>query len=197
MSGNMSPSRGSGIERGLTFGPGTADKGGMGSSWARESAQAGAGRSSDRERGQALVEFALILPLFVVLLVGLVQFGVGLNYWLDLNRLANQGVRWAVVNCNPASAGVCEAADGTQNIELAIKDQRTSGGNTITKSKVCYETTKSVGQPLTVSLEAPFGFRQILDLEWMTLRAKASMRIEQNLTNPALANGIVDKCSSP
>ena len=129
MKGNMGPSRGSGIKRGLTFEPQGADKRRMGSSWLPGHAQASAERS--RERGQALVEFALIVPLFLVLVIGMVQFGVGLNYWLDLNRLANQGARWAVVNCNPASAKVCEMKNApfTPNIEEAIKEQRTSKGS--------------------------------------------------------------------
>ncbi len=53
------------------------------------------------ERGQAMVEFAIIAPLFVALVAGVIQFGVALNYWLDLQRLANQGARWAVVNRYP------------------------------------------------------------------------------------------------
>ena len=67
----------------------------MGSSWRTRRAHGRAERS--RERGQALVEFALIVPLFLIIVVGIIQFGVGLNYWLDLNRIANQGARWAVV----------------------------------------------------------------------------------------------------
>ena len=55
----------------------------------------------DRESGQALVEFALILPLFLMIVVGIIQFGVGLNFWLDMQRIANQGARWAVVNEYP------------------------------------------------------------------------------------------------
>src|SRR5918992_2099973 len=114
MKGSMSPSRGSGIARGLTFEPESADRKGMGSSWRLPGTQPRV--DSSRERGQALVEFALILPLFLILVVGLIQFGVGLNFWLDLNRLANQGARWAVVNCNPASAKVCETSGGTVDI---------------------------------------------------------------------------------
>jgi TadE-like protein len=196
MEGNMGPSRGSGIERGLTFEPESADNGRMGSSWAPRHAHASAERS--RERGQALVEFALIVPLFLLLVVGVVQFGVGLNYWLDLNRLANQGARWAVVNCQPASAGVCRTKNTpqTDHIELAIAEQRTSGGNLPTV-KVCYETTRNVGQPLTAYLQSEFGFKQILNLPSITLNARATMRIEQPLTSPALAPGKVDRCDQP
>ena len=40
------------------------------------------------ESGQAMVEFALILIPLLILVVGIIQFGIGLNYWLDMNRLA-------------------------------------------------------------------------------------------------------------
>ena len=52
----------------------------------------------DRESGQAMVEFALILFPLLLLVVGIIQFGIALNYWLDMQRIANQGARWAVVN---------------------------------------------------------------------------------------------------
>jgi hypothetical protein len=200
MKGNMSPGRGSGMEkRGLRFGPLRADKAHMGWSWEPGNAHAA---SSLRERGQALVEFALIVPLFVILVLGLIQFGVGLNYWLDLNRLANQGARWAVVNCNPASANVCRTKNAPQvdNIEAALKEQRTSRFNNMTV-KVCTETPgsggRSPGQPLTVLMETPLAFKQLLNLPGITIRGRATMRIEQNLTHPALAPAIVGDCASP
>ena len=73
----------------------SADKGSMVSEVHENASRQG--RRRDRESGQALVEFALILPLFILLVVGIIQFGVGLNYWLDMQRIANQGARWGVV----------------------------------------------------------------------------------------------------
>ena len=52
----------------------------------------------DRESGQATIEFALILIPLLILVGGIIYFGIGLNYWLDMNRVANQGARWAAVN---------------------------------------------------------------------------------------------------
>ena len=40
-------------------------------------------RRKDRESGQAMVEFALILLPLLLLVAGIIQFGIGLNYWLD------------------------------------------------------------------------------------------------------------------
>ena len=91
-----------------------------------------------RERGQALVEFALIAPLFLLVVVGIIQFGIGLNYWLDLNRIANQGARWAVVNCNPASTGVC---DPTLRPDERSRTTSTSGGNDATATVCLHEAT--------------------------------------------------------
>ena len=45
-----------------------------------------------------MVEFALILFPLLLLVAGIIQFGIGLNYWLDMQRIANQGARWAAVN---------------------------------------------------------------------------------------------------
>ena len=50
------------------------------------------------ESGQAATEFALILIPLLIVVGGIIYFGIGLNYWLDMNRVANQGARWASVN---------------------------------------------------------------------------------------------------
>ena len=89
----------------LRFKAKSADKGSMVSA-VREKTSRGA-RRRERESGQALVEFALILPLFLMIVVGVIQFGVALNFWLDMQRLANQGARSAAVNCGPAAGNQC------------------------------------------------------------------------------------------
>ncbi len=54
-------------------------------------------------RGQATVEFALVLPILLLLIGGGIQFGLAFNYWLDLNHIASEGARWASVNRLPAT----------------------------------------------------------------------------------------------
>jgi Flp pilus assembly protein TadG len=41
------------------------------------------------QRGQALVETALAVPLLLLLIVGMVDFGRAYNYAYDLTHLAN------------------------------------------------------------------------------------------------------------
>jgi TadE-like protein len=53
------------------------------------------------ERGTALAELALVLPLLLVLLLGMVDLGKAFNEWIDETHLANEGARLASVNYCP------------------------------------------------------------------------------------------------
>jgi Flp pilus assembly protein TadG len=48
-------------------------------------------------RGQSLVEFALILPVFLAVLGGILDFGMMLNSRLTLINAIREGARWAAV----------------------------------------------------------------------------------------------------
>jgi len=182
----MSPSRGSGGSRGLTFERTCADKTRMRSSWAPETAPVDAVAGDvarPRESGQALIEFALIAPLFLLLVVGIIQFGIGLNYWLDLNRIANQGARWAVVDKYPNCNGTVGTPGCTSpnTLKAHLESEPVSGGLQPTAT-ICFEPgtlVGQVGQPLTVRVESDFTFLPIMDLGTIRLRGKATMRIEQ------------------
>lgn len=53
--------------------------------------------SSARERGAAAVEFAIILPLLVVLVFGIVQFALAYNRAQGLHAAAREGARVAAL----------------------------------------------------------------------------------------------------
>jgi Flp pilus assembly protein TadG len=164
-------------------------------------------RREDRERGQAMVEFALILFPLLILVAGVIQFGIGLNFWLDENRIANQGARFAVVNqwpgCDRTVAAdgcvntpTCGAAPTNQSLVNYLECQAISKGlrNSVTVT-VCYPNDGDaandgeVGTPVRVRLEAPFKFVPILNIGTIKLRGSAEMRLEQDQTNtfPLLA----------
>jgi hypothetical protein len=55
------------------------------------------------EKGQSFVEFTLVLPIALVLILGVVDLGRATSYWLDSSHLANEGARAAAVqSCPPA-----------------------------------------------------------------------------------------------
>jgi Flp pilus assembly protein TadG len=47
-----------------------------------------------RERGAALMEFALVLPIIVVLMLGIITGGISLNRSISLNNAAREGARY-------------------------------------------------------------------------------------------------------
>ncbi len=143
-----------------------------------------------------MTEFAIILFPLLIIVAGIVQFGIGLNFWLDMNRIANQGARWAVVdawpNCPRTQNGACTGTTiGPGNsLETYLLRQATSQGlrNNVTIT-VCYPDDGDaqtqpgeLGTPVRVRLESPFKFVPILGLGTLTLRADATMRLENRYT---------------
>lgn len=129
------------------------------------------------QQGAVLVEFALVLPVLLLLLLGMVEFGRAFNYWIDENHLANVAARWAAVNGNPESGGgslaesILAEADTSQLQEGA---------------EVCIVNLGEgkVGEPVeaTVSYDydwTPFISEAIGGITTTTLTGSATMRIEQ------------------
>jgi Flp pilus assembly protein TadG len=141
-----------------------------------------------------MVEFALILMPLLLLVTGIIQFGIGLNFWLDMNRIANQGARFAAVNCgSQATPPQC-----TPSLQAWLVDQTLSRGNNPTVA-ICYESmtgtfggsvSPTVGDPVTVRLKQPFTLVPLLNIT-VDLKASTTMRLEQRpskggLTSPPL-----------
>src|SRR6266516_4841154 len=55
------------------------------------------------QRGQSMVEFAIIVPLLLDVLLGIVQFGVVYNNWVSLTDGARAGARKAAVSRTDAN----------------------------------------------------------------------------------------------
>ena len=153
------------------------------------------------ECGQAMVEFALILFPLLLLVVGILQFGIGLNYWLDEQRIANQGARWAVVNAWPGCARTapansctavpaCTSAPTNTTLQNYLTCQAITQGlrNSVSVS-ICYpddgdaSNDGAVGSPVRVRVQTPYKFVPLLGLGTITLRGSATMRLEQT-TDP-------------
>jgi TadE-like protein len=156
-------------------------------------------RGSDRERGQALVEFALIVPLFLMIVVGIIQFGVALNFWLDLQRIANQGARWAAVNCGQSAvdpgSDPCLPSSGPANLSQRLREDIISQGNDPKEVDVCYiadDGEADAGDSVRVRLTTEYVFFGITgflnDSSGLSidLHADATMRLEQAPSSTAL-----------
>lgn len=60
-------------------------------------------RFRDTEVGQSLVEFTMILPIFLLMLFAMVDFGRGFYTWLIVTNAAREGARVAAVQSDAAT----------------------------------------------------------------------------------------------
>ncbi len=116
----------------------------------RSGTATGAGDNRD-PAGQSLVEFALILPILILIVLGVMNFGYGFAARASLVNAAREGARYAMVNPTDA-AGICgrvvetaslaqpelsmitvsyqnsEHESGVERIELTCADEGLDGG---------------------------------------------------------------------
>jgi hypothetical protein len=137
-----------------------------------------------------MVEFVLVAPLLFLIVGGIVQVALALNYWLDLQRIANQGARWAVVAQYPLEDGtMCKASspcadepEDEDSLQSVLGRQAQSDGLKPAVS-ICFpaeDGRHNVGDPVRVRLDTDFTFIPILGIGTVTLGADAEMRIEQH-----------------
>jgi Flp pilus assembly protein TadG len=83
----------------------------------------------DDGTGQASVEFALALPVVVVMAIGLVLVGVAVRNELAVEFAAREGARAAAVSANPGDAATLAATRATR---LPIEVATSSDASTVT-----------------------------------------------------------------
>jgi Flp pilus assembly protein TadG len=75
------------------------------------------------ERGQSLVEFALALPILVLLLFAVIQFGIVFNNYVTLTDATRAGARKAAVGRQQSNpVGVCQTAIRNSATDLNQSD---------------------------------------------------------------------------
>jgi Flp pilus assembly protein TadG len=59
-------------------------------------------RGEAGEKGQAVAEFALIIPIFLLLVFAIVDFGMGFHAWITVTNAAREGARLGAVGGSQA-----------------------------------------------------------------------------------------------
>ena len=77
--------------------------------------------SKASERGAVAVEFALLAPVLVMILLGIMEFGRAYNVQVSLSSAAREGVRVMAINNNPAAARTAVKNAATQ-LQPALTD---------------------------------------------------------------------------
>ena len=90
-----------------------------------------------RERGQSMVEMALVLPLFLVIVMATVDFGWALRSYIVVTNAAREGARDGVVGASEADikATVVDKSSGLLNAsDVTVTNAQTEPGTELTVS---------------------------------------------------------------
>lgn len=125
------------------------------------------------KKAQSMVEMAIILPVLLLLLIGIMDFGRILGGYMIMHDLARDGVRAGVVGSTKSEI-ITQIKDNAVLLTVVDSDI------TVTPSS---DGSRNVGDPLTVSIKHDFEILTpfiggIIPDPW-TLTAEYVMRIEQ------------------
>jgi len=126
------------------------------------------------ERGAVAVEFALLLPILLLILFGIIDFGRAFNAQITLTQAAREGVRAYAITGNPS--------DGNARTQQAVQGTSLQGAGVGTSTTAC-----TTGSPTTLTATTQFSYvtpvSGILNLlgaasltNPITLTSKATMR---------------------
>ena len=103
------------------------------------------------ERGASAVEFAFIVPLLIVLVVGIAEFGRAFQVQSTLSAAAREGVRTMALQNNPAAARA-----SAENVAASLNPSVTDSQITISPATcpTAYPNTTNV--TVTISYRLPF-----------------------------------------
>ena len=133
-------------------------------------------KNGQRERGQGMVEFVLVLPIFLLLVFAIVDFGMGFHAWLTVTNSAREGARLGAVR-------------GSQT-EIVQRVQDTS--DSLDPSNMTITVTNAQGTPGTsVVVDVDYDYTLITPLDnllglvsggsvgpTVTFSSSADMRLE-------------------
>jgi len=133
-------------------------------------------RTGKKEGGQSLVEFALVLPIFLLILFAIVDFGMAFHAWITVTNSAREGARVGAVRASAA------------DIEQRVRD--TTG--TLDQDDLLVTVTNAEGDPgQSVVVDVSYDYSLISPLAGivnmvsggtisgsLTLSSTADMRLE-------------------
>jgi Flp pilus assembly protein TadG len=126
----------------------------------------------NKRRGAAAVEFAIVLPVFVILVFGMIEYGRMVMVQQVITNASREGARSAVLD--GATTSSVQSAVGTY-----LTNAQISGGSTAVNPS---PSSAASGDPITVTVSIPFTAVSWLPspmyLGGKTLSASTTMRRE-------------------
>lgn len=120
------------------------------------------------DNGQAVVEMAIVLPLLLLLILGMIEFGWILNGHITITAAAREGARTAIVyQSATAAAGAVQSAVEQSAAASSLKNVTTTTSFDLTTKKAIVDVDAQITPIIGLFVSGD-----------MDLSAKAEMRIE-------------------
>jgi hypothetical protein len=127
-------------------------------------------------RGQALVEFALVVPILLILIIGIIEFGRAWNISQVLGHAAREGAR---------SAALEDPAIGEDSVKSIVDNVLVAAGLEYPRDDILVDNMDVSGEPVRVSLAYEYRFvffgpviGWASDKSTITIRSSFAMRNE-------------------
>src|SRR5436190_3679233 len=116
--------------------------------------------STHLQRGVAMVEFALVVTMFIPMMIVFMELGMAFNYKNQLTQMASQGARWAAVNKNPGPGATLQQSI----LDTAVGQELREGGTTWVDdpAQICISPGTGKGGAVTVTAR--------VDYNWLPLK---------------------------
>jgi Flp pilus assembly protein TadG len=130
------------------------------------------------ERGTSVVEMAFVLPLLLLIVFAIGDFGIAYTQWNSLTNAVREGARTGVVFRNPCNAGTVET-----EVENTITNFANSAGlDAASITSTVVGECAGTGTQLTVTASAPYNYVAMAALAGLaptlSLQARTVMRNE-------------------
>ena len=123
------------------------------------------------DEGAAAVEAAITLSLFLLLILGIIEFGTALYSWNTMQLAVDQAGRYAMVN--NATCGTSCAETQMQNVltTAAVCTAPSAG-------QICVSASTAAGSPSTMTLTVKYNFNFLALAGPFTMTSQATFPLD-------------------
>lgn len=123
------------------------------------------------KKGQAMVEFAVILPILLLLVMGIIEFGLIFNAYLTIQNASREGARYGITGASDADI-----------VSLVRSDCSSLQSTYLTVNVAPAEGSRNSGDTLVISVS--YSYHMVTPIisslfsNVVALNAQTSMRME-------------------
>lgn len=139
-----------------------------------------------RSRGQALAEFALVAPIFFLVLFAVIEAGRFMFYYETLNNATREGARYAIVHgvnsfdcTGPPAPGAASACDpGGADVKQRVRDSAFGVFGTAMTITPTWHDPNNNGRGATITVTAEYTYTSLIPLvplPAITVKAESSL----------------------